>query len=139
MVRREMARREIDLLFVWSPSNITYLTGYDMIWYYLTSPVSVAVHAESGQTLLFGVPYHKQTVEWHVVVDDAEYFRNGQSPAEKIVNSLKGRCWLKGNVGVEDWSRAPLTGRRGYGCDCGQRTCAGYRDGTQPRGKCCPR
>ena len=37
-----------DLLFVSSPSNITYLTGYGMIWYYLTSPVSVAVHAESG-------------------------------------------------------------------------------------------
>ena len=31
-VRREMARREVDLLFVSSPSNITYLTGYDMIW-----------------------------------------------------------------------------------------------------------
>ena len=106
-VRREMARREIDLLFVSSPPNITYLTGYDMIWYYLTSPVSVAVHADSGQTLFFEVPYHQPTVEWHAVVDDAEYFGDGQSPAEKIVSSLKGRGWLKGNVGVEDWSRAP--------------------------------
>ena len=51
-VRREMGRREIDLLLVSSPPNITYLTGYDMVWYYLTSPVSVAVHADSGQTRL---------------------------------------------------------------------------------------
>ena len=106
-VRREMARREIDLLFVSSPPNITYLTGYDMIWYYLTSPVSVAVHADSGQTLFFEVPYHKPTVEWHAVVDDAEYFGDGQTPAGQIVSSLKGRGWLNGNVGVEDWSRAP--------------------------------
>ena len=54
-VRREMARRGIDVLLVSSPPNITYLTGYDMIWYYLTSPVSVAVHADSGQTVFFEV------------------------------------------------------------------------------------
>ena len=64
-----------------SPPNITYLTGYDMIWYYLTSPVSVAVHADSGQTVFFEVPYHQPTVEWHAVVDDAEYFGDGQTPA----------------------------------------------------------
>ena len=29
--RVEKVRREIDLLFVSSPPNITYLTGYDMI------------------------------------------------------------------------------------------------------------
>ena len=55
MWRRSISRR--DLLLVSSPSNITYLTGYGMIWYCLTSPVSVAVHAESGQTLFFEVPY----------------------------------------------------------------------------------
>ncbi len=106
-VRREMGCRGIDLLLVSSPPNITYLTGYDMIWYYLTSPVSVAVHAESGQTLFFEVPYHQPTVEWHAVVDDAEYFRDGLSPAESIISALKGRGWVKGNVGVEEWSRAP--------------------------------
>ena len=106
-VRREMERRGIDVLLVSSPPNITYLTGYDMIWYYLTSPVSVAVHADSGQTVFFEVPYHQPTVEWHAVVDDAEYFGDGQTPAEYIVSSLKGRGWLKGNVGVEEWSRAP--------------------------------
>ena len=89
----------IDVLLVSSPPNITYLTGYDMIWYYLTSPVSVAVHAESGQTVFFEVPYHQPTVEWHAVVDDAEYFGDGQSPAEHIVSSLKGRGVGEGERG----------------------------------------
>ena len=79
---------EIDVLLVSSPPNITYLTGYDMIWYYLTSPVSVAVHGDSGQTVFFEVPYHQPTVEWHAVVDDAEYFGDGQSPAESILSAL---------------------------------------------------
>ncbi len=106
-VREEMTRRGIDVLLVSSPPNITYLTGYDMIWYYLTSPVSVALHANSGQTCFFEVPYHKPTVAWHAVVDDAVFFGEGQSPVEDIASELKARGWLKGNVGVEDWSRAP--------------------------------
>ena len=98
-VRREMARREIDLLFVSSPPNITYLTGYDMVWYYLTSPVSVAVHADSGQTVFFEVPYHQPTVEWHAVVDDAEYFGDGQSPAESDSQLSKGAGLAEGQRG----------------------------------------
>ena len=39
---REIGRRGIDLLVVSSPPNIACLTGYEMIWYYLTSPVSVS-------------------------------------------------------------------------------------------------
>lgn len=105
--RMEMVRREIDVLLVSSPPNITYLTGYDMIWYYQTSPVSVALHAESGETCFFEVPYHKPTVEWHAVVDGAVFFGDNQSPIEDIASELKARGWLKGNVGVEDWSRAP--------------------------------
>ena len=31
----------------------------------------------------------------------------GKLPPSTIVSALKGRGWLKGNVGVEDWSRAP--------------------------------
>ena len=90
-VRREMGRRGIDLLLVSSPPNITYLTGYDMIWYYLTSPVSVAVHAESGQTLFFEISEHQPTVEWHTVVDDGEYFEEGRAAYETIVSALKKR------------------------------------------------
>ena len=88
-VRKEMARRKIDVLLVSSPPNITYLTGYDMIWYYLISPVSVALHADSGQTCFFEVPYHKPTVEWHAVVDDAVFFGDGQSPVDDIARELR--------------------------------------------------
>ena len=43
--RQDVSRdrgRGIDLLLVSSPPNIACLTGYEMIWYYLTSPVSVS-------------------------------------------------------------------------------------------------
>ena len=82
-----------------SPPNITYLTGYDMVWYYLTSPVSVAVQPIPGRPFSSRSPGPSSGA----VVDDAEY-GDGQSPAEHIV-TLKGRGWLKGKS--EDWSRAP--------------------------------
>ena len=110
-VRREMGRREIDLLFVSSPPNITYLTGYDMVWYYLTSPVSVAVHADSGQTLFFEVPYHQPTVEWHAVVDDAEYFGDGQSPAESHSQLSKGTGLAEGQRGCRGLESGAGRGR----------------------------
>ena len=120
----EMARREIDLLFVSSPPNITYLTGYDLVWYYLTSPTGVAIHAGSGSSLFFEAAYHRPTVEYHAVVDDAVYFPPGGfpdhavaddsislqpegSPVATIVETLKSRGWLKGTVGLETWSRSP--------------------------------
>ena len=107
-VRREMARREIDVLLVSSPPNITYLTGYDMIWYYLTSPVSVAVHADSGQTVFFEVPYHKPTVEWHAVVDDAEYF-------QVRAIARRAHCQLSKGAGLAE----------------GQRGCRGLESGAE--------
>ena len=92
-VRQEMARREIDLLFVSSPPNLTYLTGYDMIWYYLTSPVGVALHADSGQTLFFEASYHRPTVEWHAVVDDAEYFDRDET-SRREDSEFSGRAGM---------------------------------------------
>ena len=36
---RVMAERGIDTLLVTSPVNIAYLPGYDMVWYYLRTPL----------------------------------------------------------------------------------------------------
>ena len=43
-VRAEMEKRGIDTLFVSSPANLTYLTGYDSRWYRRSTPTGVAVN-----------------------------------------------------------------------------------------------
>ena len=109
-VRREMARREIDVLLVSSPPNITYLTGYDMIWYYLTSPVSVAVHADSGQTVFFEVP----TIS-----------RPSSGTPWSTMPSTSGM----GNLPPSDSQRA-----KGAGLAEGQRGCRGLESGAERGG-----
>ncbi len=126
-VRREMARREIDLLFVSSPSNITYLTGYDMIWYYLTSPVGVAVHAEAGQTLFFEVPYHKVTVEWHATAGQAlprvmcwhSWMRMSLCRPRLSKRSMRRRAIPPASVEVWGWSTDPNDWSSDCICDVG--------------------
>ena len=66
-VIRAMDQRGIDTLLVTSPVNIAYLTGYDMIWYYLRTPTAVAVEARSGVSLFFELAYHAPTVGYHAL------------------------------------------------------------------------
>ena len=42
-VCREMARCGIDTLFVSSPANIVYLTGYDSRWFRRSTPTGLAI------------------------------------------------------------------------------------------------
>ena len=102
-----MTTHGIDVLLVTSPANITYLTGYDMVWHYLRTPCAVALRAADRSTLFFEVAYHRPTVEWHAVVDDAVYFDSFHGAVPVLVDALRQRDWLDGSLGIETWSRNP--------------------------------
>ena len=106
-VLRVMAERGIDTLLVTSPVNIAYLTGYDMVWYYLRTPTAVAVNARDGSTLFFDLSYHEPTVAYHAVVDELSCFETFHSAVETVLNSLDDRGWGSGRVALESWSRNP--------------------------------
>lgn len=106
-VVEQMRIRGIDTLLVTSPANITYLTGYDMVWYYLRTPSAVVVRAGDVTTLFYELEYHRPTVEFHAVVDDVCCFESFQISAEFIVEDLRRRGWSKGCVALEFWSRNP--------------------------------
>ena len=48
-----MSERGIDLLFVTSPPNLTWLTGYDSIWYRRTIPTGLVIRVDGEETLFF--------------------------------------------------------------------------------------
>ena len=107
-VRREMARREIDVLLVSSPPNITYLTGYDMIWYYLTSPVSVAVHARFRAD---------------------RFLRGSLPPADRRVARRGRRCRVLRRWAISRRAYSQIS--RGAGLAEGQRGCRGVEPGAE--------
>ena len=103
----QMQREGIRTLFVTSPANITYLTGYDMVWYYLRTPTAVAIDAESGTSLFFDLEYHRPTVQYLAVVDDVACFESFHGAPEFVVAELTKRNWTDGTIGVERWARNP--------------------------------
>lgn len=109
-VRRAMAERKIDLLFVTSPPNITYLTGYDSIWYRRTTPTGLVIRADQDKTLFIDSESHADLVKSGTGrFDDAVFVarRKFEPAVDTIVDTLKERGWLKGTAAVERWSLAP--------------------------------
>ncbi len=109
-VKRAMAAKKIDLLFVSSPPNITYLTGYDSIWYRRTTPTGLFIRLDQDKTLFVDSESHADLVKSGTGrVDDALFVsRRKYEPAvELIADTLKARGWLKGTAAVERWSLAP--------------------------------
>ena len=105
-----MALHQLDLLFISSPPNITWLTGYDSIWYRRTTPTAIVIRADSDITLFFDSISHSDLVKSGTgCFDDVEFFDRRQAgPAvETIVTALHKRGWLKGTVGLERWSLSP--------------------------------
>ena len=110
-VREAMATRGIDLLYVTSPRNITYLTGFDIIWFYHGSPTGLAVRAGAEDVLFFD-SYHDRMVEEFSYIDEAVFyatfpFHPTGPQLETVIDALKDRGLLKGTIGLEKWAYAP--------------------------------
>ena len=109
-VKRAMAAKKIDLLFVSSPPNITYLTGYDSIWYRRTTPTGLFIRLDQDKTLFVDSESHADLVKSGTGRFDEALFvsRRKYEPAvDLIADTLKERGWLKGTAAVERWSLAP--------------------------------
>lgn len=109
-VKAEMMTRQIDLLLVTSPPNITWLTGYDSIWYRRTTPTGLAIRASSDTTLFFDSVSHTDLVKSGTgCFDEVRFFdRRKAGPAVgSMIEALDERGWLSGTAAVEKWSLSP--------------------------------
>ena len=120
-----MARQGIDLLFVTSPPNITWLTGYDMLWYRRATPTGMAIRQDGDAPIFFDTGGHRGLIEnsgFHI--GDAVFFdryrdaggneSDFEISVDSIVDTLKGRGWLNGTAAVERWATAPGAPVLGY-------------------------
>ena len=112
--RAEMARLGIDLLYVTSPANITWLTSYDSLWYRRSAPTGFAIRQDGG-TLFFDKLGHRGLAQnLGNAIEEAVYFPRGGGDENAwgeliafVADTLKGRGWLKGKAAVEHWASAP--------------------------------
>ena len=108
-VRAALAAEGLDAIYVTSPANLTYLTGYDMIWYHLRSLTGVLVRADTDATVFFDERAHttivSTTPEIREVVwlDDSSFSES----IEVIARALEARGLGKAAIGIEKWGYSP--------------------------------
>jgi Xaa-Pro aminopeptidase len=107
-VRESMAAAGLDVLYVTSPPNILYLTGYDAIWYPWRLPLGCAVVREPAQLLFFDWTRHEGYAEMHARRDELVLFEYGSAPAE-VAAAFRERGLAGATVGLERYGLNPVS------------------------------
>jgi Xaa-Pro aminopeptidase len=105
-VRDEMARRSVEVLFVLSPANLFYLTGFESIWYPPRAPVGVIVSRDDERLVFVDYERHETLVERIALYDDAVFYGYANA-IDEILAAVRGRGWASATIGVERWTQSP--------------------------------
>jgi Xaa-Pro aminopeptidase len=108
-VRAALAADGLDAIYVTSPANLAYLTGYDMIWNHLRSLTGVLIRADADATTFFDekahttIIYTTPEIREIVWLDDSSYAES----IEVIARELEARGLGKAAIGIEKWGYSP--------------------------------
>src|SRR3990170_1193056 len=105
-VRDEMDRRGVDVLYVMSPANLCYLTGFESIWYPPRAPLGVVVARDSDELVFVDYERHRALVEMTALFDDAVFFTY-ETAVATVADAFRTRGWTQETVGLELCSRSP--------------------------------
>ncbi|MFT3864397.1 MAG: Xaa-Pro peptidase family protein [Solirubrobacterales bacterium] len=105
-VRESMAAAGLDVLYVTSPPNVLYLSGYDAIWYPWRLPLGCAVVREPAQLLFFDWVRHEGYAKLHARCDELVLFEYGSAPAE-VAAAFAARGLGGATVGLERYGLNP--------------------------------
>ena len=105
-VREEMARRGVDVLYVMSPPNVLYLTGFESIWYPPRAPLGVVLATGSEEIVFLDYERHRHLVSETALFDDAVWF-SYETALDTVAGAFEARGWAKGTVGIEWWTVSP--------------------------------
>jgi len=105
-VRAEMRLRDVDVLFVMSPANLCYLTGFESIWYPPRAPLGVVVSATDDRLVFLDYERHETLVRRTALLDDAVFYRY-ETALDTIASAFADRGWCDGRVGIEWWTQTP--------------------------------
>ncbi len=105
-VRDEMTRRGIDVLYVMSPANLNYLTGFESIWYPPRAPLGAILRAAEPGLVFVDYERHQNhalnAAHW-----DETVFVDYAGALETVFGVFTDRGWTKGTVGIEWHTVAP--------------------------------
>jgi Xaa-Pro aminopeptidase len=105
-VRQRMRERGVDALFVMSPPNLCYLTGFESIWYPPRAPVACVISCDDDRLVFLDYERHETLVRATAHFDEAVFY-DYSTALDTVVGAFRSHGWLSGRVGIERWSVAP--------------------------------
>ena len=106
-VREEMARRDIDVLYVMSPSNLCYLTGFESIWYPPRAPLGVARRTATTSASSSWTTSATSTWSASRRTSTRPSSTGTTTPWRRSPTRSRERGWAGGSVGIERWTQSP--------------------------------
>ena len=108
-VREALAAADIDAIFVTLPADLTYLTGYDMIWFHLRNLTGVLVRADADETVFFDSVGHTTIVSTTPEIGEIVWFDHfGIDESVKLIaDELAGRGLRGKRIALQRWGHAP--------------------------------
>ena len=105
-VRETMAREGLDALYVTSPPNLFYLTGYDAIWYPWRLPLGCVVVREPAKLIFFDWTRHEGYARLHARCDEFAFFEYADAP-ETVRRAFAEHGLADAAVGLERYGLNP--------------------------------
>ena len=108
-VRTALGAAGLDAIYVTVPADLTWLTGYDMIWYHLRNLTGLLVRAASPETVFFDHSAHMTIVSTTPEIRDVVWLEHGptEGTVETIANKARGLGLSGKRFALQPWSYAP--------------------------------
>ena len=112
-VREALNTANLDAILVTTPANITWLTGYDMIWYHLQNLTGLLVRADSEDTVFFDSTAHTTIISTTpeisevIYVDAAAVSGTVEESISAIVKGVADKGLGGARIGLEMWGYSP--------------------------------
>ncbi len=108
-VRKALAAKGIDAIYATIPADLTYLTGYDMIYFHLQNLTGLLLRADRDDTVFFDAVGHTTIVSTTPEIREVVWFARGalDDHMALIADTLKARGLGRGRIALQPWAYSP--------------------------------
>ena len=109
-VRDALLSAQLDAIYVTTPADLTWLTGYDMIYYNLGTLTGCLVRADNEELVFFDSHLHVSIVSTTPEIPEVIYFDHGGGetpPVDVIVREIRSRGLASSRIGLQQWGYSP--------------------------------
>lgn len=108
-LRAALSANDLDAIYVTTPANLAYLTGYDMVWYHARSLTGLLIRADRDETVWFDGVGHTTLVSTTPEISQVVWFKREPiaSLVRQLAHEIGSRGLARSRIALEAWGYAP--------------------------------